>query len=489
MRGVHYLSDGHHVDDAGNLISYIYVDFRDPAERSPITTLKKASSKRHAVPGCETIRISKPSCFRVLGEGLVKHGDNGDDGFGPAGASAGSGATPASQPEPATEDDYCGANGWIYCASVEPETAEERAAWREAMPREYEAVSPIRRPRAFARALGAMAAEQVGPRGRVVLLQNTVDGRMFSTAHRSQTVYHGPVVYADDLHRRLERASSNLELLLSLVFLKDVAHRAQREYRFVVWAEKEPVEDRVDLEVSPALLDAVWRGRQVPEDSGFVLAGAEESSAVAEIEEGGPPRVRLHVEALPAFAPMSNPTVAPRRYDVEGLPSDLREAAKAHAAVEALREAVERASAEGGTAAAAAWHAEPVVHFLCSTFGDAVAGVRVSEDGFIVITAELPGDDLVEASIAVGPEGTCACRISAGVTHLASTAPDVRSFEQMLKNRLPEVGVRGKASAGQSARSDDMGVSPPVPSEWSPGARRSLWPSRGRPSSSPPSFR
>ena len=51
MRTFEYLADGHHVDDAGSLISCTYVDFRDPAERSPITTLRKASSKRHAIPG------------------------------------------------------------------------------------------------------------------------------------------------------------------------------------------------------------------------------------------------------------------------------------------------------------------------------------------------------------------------------------------------------------------------------------------------------
>ena len=35
--------------------------------------------------------------------------------------------------------------------------------------------------------------EQACPRGRTVLLRNTVDGKEFSTAHRSQTIYHGPV--------------------------------------------------------------------------------------------------------------------------------------------------------------------------------------------------------------------------------------------------------------------------------------------------------
>ena len=112
-----------------------------------------------------------------------------------------------------------GCNGWTHCASVEPETPAQRSAWREAMPGGYDVVSPIRRPRAFARALGGLAAEHAGPRGRTVLLRSTVDGEASSTAHRSQTVYHGPVVYSDDPYRRLERASSDLELLLLLVFL------------------------------------------------------------------------------------------------------------------------------------------------------------------------------------------------------------------------------------------------------------------------------
>ena len=127
------------------------------------------------------------------------------------------------------------------------------------MPASCDAVSPIRRPRAFARALGAMVAEQAGPRSRIVLLRSTVEGRSFRTAHKSQTVYHGPVVYLDDPVRRLEGASSELELSLLLVFLKDVARRAEREYQFAVWAEDEPAEAVLDLDVSPALVDAVLR--------------------------------------------------------------------------------------------------------------------------------------------------------------------------------------------------------------------------------------
>ena len=420
MGGFEYLADGHHVDDAGNLIACTYVDFRDPAERLPITVLRKASSKRHAIPGCEAIRISKPSCFLEQGEGLA-------DG----------------------SESHYGTNGWIYCASIEPETAEERAAWRKAMAAGRDAVSPIRRPRAFARALGAMIAEQAGPRGRVVLLRNRVEGRTFCTAHKSQTVYHGPVAYVDDPVRRLEQASSDLELLLLLVFTKHAAQRAQREYRFLVWTEDEPAEDVVDLEVSPALVDAMRKPRPEPEDSGFVRPGAAEYSAVEDVVGDGPSGPRTRVEALPVFLGAGNRAVAPQPRDVETPPGDLRETATVRPAVEALREAVDGADAGCRKAAAAAWHAEAVVRFLCATFSCGVGGVQVGEDGFIVITAALPGDNPVEVSITVGPEGTCACRVSAGGAHTAATAADARSFEAVLTERLAQVGVIASGDGSQ----------------------------------------
>ena len=84
------------------------------------------------------------------------------------------------------------------------------------------------------------------------------------------------------------------------------------------------------------------------------------------------------------------------------------------------------------------------MRFVCSAFGDGLAGVRVSNDRWIVVTAALPGDGRAEASIAVGPEGNCACTMSAGDRHLASTAPDARSFERILKRRLADLGVRGQ---------------------------------------------
>ena len=139
------------------------------------------------------------------------------------------------------------------------------------------------------------------------------------------------------------------------------------------------------------------------------------------------------------------PTVTPPRYRVEGLPAELRETPAVHAAVEALRAAVDQVDAEAGRdAAAAAWHAEPVVRFFCSAYGGAVTGVRVNEDSFIVVTATVPGDDVIDVTISVGPDATCACKVSTADGHLASAALDGRAFEQALTSRLAEAGVRAR---------------------------------------------
>ena len=176
------------------------------------------------------------------------------------------------------------------------------------------------------------------------------------------------------------------------------------------------------------------------------------SSAVEEVDDHGPPRVQVDVEAPPGLVGTINPTIAPLRYDAECLPGDPRETAAIRAAADALRAAIDQLELDAESsrdAAAAAWPAEPVVRFFCSTYGGGIAGVRVSEDSFIVITAEVPGNELVEVTIAVGPDGTCASKVSTAHGQVASASPDTRSLEQVLTSRLAEVGVRGRAAGGR----------------------------------------
>lgn len=429
-----FLADGHHIDEAGNLISCTYVDFRNPAERTPTTTLRKASSKRYAVPGCGTIRLSQPSRFRDRGKGRAIDPARRERVFGASGD-----PDLVDGPRPVRGS----RNAWIYSTSIEPQTREELATWRAAMPTYYDAVSPIRRPREFARALGAMLAEQTGPQGPKVVLRHTIGSSTFDTMHRSQEVYHGPVVYEDDPYDRLAHASSDLELQLLRVFMKSPTHRGQREYRFAVWTEEEPDEDWMDLQVSPALIEAVRRPR--PEAAGgFAPSLVEERSSVEGVDSPEASRVKLHVEALPAFVEGSNAAIGPYRYVVEQLPNYVQEPTPLCAIVKTLRASVAGAGAACRQESAAAAHAESVVQFLRSMFGDGIADVKVSEDGILLISAEFFRDDRVEATIAVGPEGTCACKMTVGEVGVAATAPDARSLEMALREKLSEVGVSGR---------------------------------------------
>ena len=50
----------------------MYVDFRDPSDRQPITTLIKGCRDEHAIETSVQILISKPGRFRNFGENLIR---------------------------------------------------------------------------------------------------------------------------------------------------------------------------------------------------------------------------------------------------------------------------------------------------------------------------------------------------------------------------------------------------------------------------------
>ena len=160
-------------------------------------------------------------------------------------------------------------------------------------------------------------------------------------------VYHGPVVYAEDPDGRLESASSALEPALLRGFMTPAAHRGQREYPFAVWADGEPGRDPLDLTVSPAL-----------------------------VEHPGSSRVRVLLETPLAVRTSDDLAAALRR---RGPAADLRETAAVRAAVEPWgRRSIRWTVKCRRDAAAAAWHAESVVRFCCSTYRGAIAAVRAT---------------------------------------------------------------------------------------------------------------
>ena len=120
----------------------------------------------------------------------------------------------------------------------------------------------FRRPREFARALGLMVVEQLGTQGQEAEMDHSFEGAgRICTRHKSQFVFHGPVIYVEDPYARIANAPSESDAMLRSVFVKGMEYRDQREYRFVNSAEEEPSDEFEGLDASMALLGAM---QQVP---------------------------------------------------------------------------------------------------------------------------------------------------------------------------------------------------------------------------------
>ena len=280
------------------------------------------------------------------------------------------------------------------------------------------------------------------------MLRSAVNGQVLRTAHRRQTVYHGAVVYSQDPYRRLERASSVLEFDLLLFFMEPAVRPARREYRFVVWAQDEPSRARVDLQVSPALLDALQNAPRAAVGGIGMSAGVEERALIEEWRTTA--RRGFKRTSTRRWAPQERSIRSSRRRATT--PRAFRVTCARRRRPMRLPRRCGRPSTNwilgrAGTPPRGAWRAEPVVRHICSTYGGAVTGVRVSEDSFIVVKAEVPGHELVEVTIAVGPDGTCACQVSTARGQVASASPHPRALEHVLTRRLVELGVRGRAGA------------------------------------------
>ena len=103
------------------------------------------------------------------------------------------------------------------------------------------------------------------------------------------------------------------------------------------------------------------------------------------------PRSYGRASASTCCPPSPDPATRPKRRGASvGLPGDLHERTIAYAALDALWNAVAKSDAAcARDVAAAAWHAEPIVRFVCSAFGDCLAGVRASDDNLIARRVEV----------------------------------------------------------------------------------------------------
>ena len=282
---MHLATESQVTDEAGNAVIVWYFDGGKTERHDPVARLIKCGRKAHSMHKLGTLRLSKPERFRTFGEGLIRDPGEGEvsrcvttaeridepedlqeeqqflDEVGRCASSIGQNLSMRVTNSKTTEQRGTkirfAQNCWIYSTAIEPATEQEwRGLW-ESMPTGYDHVDRVSRPRQFALSLGLIAAEQLGPRGLEFTSTDSFGDGVVYTRAKGQLIIHGPVVYVTDPFSVISSASSNVERVLLPVFVKDVKYAAQREYRFVVWADEDPEEGTIDLKVSKAMLGSL----------------------------------------------------------------------------------------------------------------------------------------------------------------------------------------------------------------------------------------
>ena len=482
---LHFLNEGSIIDDAGNLISVWYLDMRNPDWRVPIRTLIKAGRKQYAMGTLGTMRVSKPARFRNSGEGLImdptetlvsrsiKKSESIDTAeleqarefaeevrrcAAAIRAHAWTTRLPTQdRTQKKTISLTLGKNGWIYSTSIEPAEDEDGYRLLASMPTEYDHVERIHRPREFARALGLMVAEQLGPRCKEATVNSTFGNKRFESKHRNEMIVHGPVVYTANAFDLAAGAASEGERTFLPVFAQDIRYADQREYRFAIWTEEEPAQKYVDLTVSKAMFGSLkeWAGVTVgavgslpretdappaapraPETRGQIRDGTVRTGVQSSLFRDG--SIHFPHEHNPTATPVAPST--PARGEIDNAVAEATAAA-----VAALRYKVEQVSGERRVrVAAAAWHAEPWIRALCSSYEDPISGIWINEDDILVVDLKLPPEMDASAKIGFGPSGARVYGLDhVGGQTTSSSSRDSDPFgPDMLLRTLDELGVR-----------------------------------------------
>ena len=450
MPKLRLLTESTILDDAGNMVMVWYVDLRDPSCQTPITTLIKGCCKQHAIEDLGTIRVSKPECFRKLEESLIwdisetrvsqsvmlseqtddpedlKESQLFDDELEKCGKSIGekirSSTTSVKRTKKNTKTLTFGKNGWIYSTSIEPTNELETTRWQGSLLDEYDHIDRIYRPREFARSLGLMVTEQLGPHGKEISLKNSFSGgKDFHSKHKGQLIIHGPVIYSKNPYELISSTPSPEEMIFS-IFVKDIKYIHQREYRFAIWTEEEPSEKCVDLKVSKSMLGSLQPYPRQPTGASPVAISINENPKTEKdsTEKQKKQTQEVNHQLAVLSSPMDgllhdslldnldNPSIplVPTSYSTTDLPDDLDEAVAIYSVLKTLRRKVEQVETKRRPkVASAAWHAEPCIRSLCSTFVDPIASLSINDDNILVVEIKFPENIDAEAKIAFGPLG------------------------------------------------------------------------------------
>ena len=455
------------------------VDFREPQDRYPVSTLVKLGESQFAPEHRGTIRITKPEVFRDTtkpnadpNETRARKQIPTPEGLAQIRAAEVNRVTEltGSQIRVSAEDMRetrhqvisLRNHGWIYCTAIEPTSDEEWRDLKVKMDPKYDHESYIYRPRTFALALGSMLAEQFGIRGGEVKVDTRIADIHASSRRGSQTIFHGPVVYEQNKFARFTSPRNELEDFLGLIFIKDKCFEAEREYRFVIWSEDEPTEKHVDLKISLAMREAMLplitpSSERYPETDPPSSSDPDTSQAPKDL----PPAAKLskstgHDSGLPDPLKLLKDPSSWRRPNMLGTEPPVSAEDMTTCVIRLLRDRVyEQPMGRRAQAASAAYYIEPLLIHLCELFVDPISRISITKDGFVVMKINTTEPSL-DITFAIGPNGNgvesnkiCeankpprpngSCQLSANETDLTLSSPSIERMVEAGLQRRPMV--------------------------------------------------
>ena len=471
-------------DDAGNSVVVWRVEARAPEDRVSVTTLVKCGRKEHAMLKLRTIRVTKPARFWKYGEGLIR-----DPSEGEVSTSVTTGQR-IDDPEELREDqEFCnevgkcadsigetlrltavgnktttesgakirfGRNCWIYSTAIEPTTEKQWQCLSHSLDPEYDHLEYIHRPRQFAWSLGLMVVEQLGPLGKEQISTDSYGDEVIETRSKGQLIVHGPVIYVADPFRTIHSTQTDAERVLLPIFVKHHRFAGQREYRFAIWADEEPSECMVDLDISCAMLGSI---EERPSESARLLDArrvakrnsepAEPSDLLEDTGRDSANRALLGSTSdwfWPGLLGSGDNPATPLSRTID--PADFAEnprAATTAAALSALRSKVAQVRGERRwKAASAAWHAEPWICHLCKRFVDPIGVVSITDDDILVVSVKSPEGVDAKVKMAFGPTGAHVYSVRGREEQLLSHSfgPDMPAVPSSLGRKLSQLGLR-----------------------------------------------
>ena len=231
----------------------------------------------------------------------------------------------------------------------------------------------------------------------------------------------------------IETARTDAERVLLPIFVKHHRFAGHGEYRFAIWADEEPSECVVDLDISCAMFGSL---KERPSESARLFdAGrvAERDSESAEPSDLGEDAGRDSAsrELLdstsdwfwPGLLESGDNPATPLSRTID--PTEFAEnprAATTAVALSALRSKVAQVRGKRRwKAASAAWHAEPWISHLCKRFVDPIGGVFDHRRRHSGRLAEVPrGCGCQREDGLRADRGACVCRQGAqGAVDLA----------------------------------------------------------------------